>query len=408
MNSLVVRDDSSYEKTLALMQTCNTYGPYRTMHDSIGAFTFINNPNCNLRKISDAQYKISEESVLNIDIGDYFFTMPVYKCNLRFTLNTRDSKHNYVDHDVNWLSPGAIHIGSLLKLFYYINIRNVDINKDYKLLLKKIIGMDCASPAGIFGYICNDKVTKWNWLPSTKAAESIPSLCNHLVTFDNWKFGGRHGITSNALSTAIESFASKNNMLKIFDWFINGVSPNIVIGPEHYIFDEPKSLVECIKMDIDTNCIFCDVVRMYYALQKSPSKKQQELLDTKYHQIIIKKATDIKEDYPPFAYRNLYFTEWSIGASYDFELSYHYSINSIIRNEKLKYLTNQFSNGIGKYSQSMYYIATQTHFGCKCWYCHETKYTIAQDKKKYKRQCITELKNYKNLRDCLLDYGMID
>lgn len=260
------------------------------------------------------------------------------------------------DINIDWTKINAISIGSLVKLYYGLHDEH-NLNQDQKMLLKKILKMDNDKPVGVLGSI--DSMREWKWLPSKKESESQISFSNHLVAFLTMPCGKNGIVTEEKFMNLLENFACESNIIKLFNRFLYGENINYVKEIKKITFDEPNSLIDCIKMDIDAEEVGDSIIGFYNVLVQNRKKYGEGLM------IIVRSDQDSDHFYSKLSlhkYHNLYFNNWTMGTSYRYKDYYDDYVSAIKSDNKFKIKNILYERGEIPYPREMHYHAQNTRW----------------------------------------------
>jgi hypothetical protein len=167
------------------------------------------------------------------------------------------------------------------------------------------------------------------------------------------------------LNKMFSEYTSEKHVHKLFKYFYYKIDPEINDSVDCYIFEQPISIPDALKYvyDITKNekCMF-----YYNKLTKIDDKKLSEL-DEKYKPYTVKILNSLPTNYPFFALRYIYITEWNTYSPSNtntlngIELIYNNYMN-INKSNKLKYKKLRSNNQeSAKYRQLYGY--------CRCDWC---------------------------------------
>jgi hypothetical protein len=250
-----------------------------------------------LKCVSNGKINISFES------DNEQFEIDLYFALTHLTVDTQKLPHmesNYSD-----IETILITIGDILKLFYYLNKDKKENNIFWKYLNKSLlINTYDNSHESIFGV----KGSKYHEL-SDRTKGTFEEYCKQKIII-NYALIDRINLNDkdmldkfqNILYDVVDAEHLINRFL-----YKNFCYEEIKNNVQY--FDEPKSLLDLLKDEIDEHKddsgYYSWVTCIYTKISKPLSNKQEEMIK-KYPPYIVKHTTEMAS-YPIFAMRNLYF-----------------------------------------------------------------------------------------------------
>lgn len=161
------------------------------------------------------------------------------------------------------------------------------------------------------------------------------------------------------IEASLNAFATETTVQKILANFQFGTDPYEKKELETFVFDEPKSLEECLEIDKD---FFDDddtrelnqVQKLLNLVTKKISAEKEKQLEDMYDIVLFEDARSLEEEsydrfIPIFAMRNFYFKKWT-QFDYTHVMSYYEDTVRKLKFEKFKHGVN---SGINSGSMKM-------------------------------------------------------
>ena len=343
LESSIVRRDNGYNK-YSIYSLMNSPDPFDTSR-----YTYLKGARYSLNNPVRIELLVKDRSNVKIDLYSLHFNMNIV--------------HNKEDVHIDWVKFNAISIGSFIRLYNALNDKQ-DLNKDQKMIVKKTLKTEEGKPLGVLGSI--NEMKEWKWLPSKKEGESYQSYLNHMMVFSTPSFSPTWLDDIKNFTSLLENLSSEYNIIKLLNRFLYGEDLNYIVETRIIRFDEPKSLIECIQIDIDDDDIWTSdrMVGFHNTLKRNLEKYGDEdpIVVDCYRSYGYSRDLDFYDKLPLHKYHTLYFKNWVMGSSSEYESKYDSYLNLMKLDNKFKkknidykrgkitYPTEQFNRiDIGKY-----------------------------------------------------------
>ena len=233
----------------------------------------------------------------------------------------------------------GITVGDLLKHFYYNSreegkdqtqlVLDLDPNnyfseneKIFKLLRKvPLIDTSINNSKNVLGLYTYYRQLIYLWEENlgnfiSKSGNDFDSFCKKLVYFSESDIISLFVRTKDKIDIICEKLfneiSGKTVVMKLFKYFLYNENPEFgLIGEEEIItFDEPTSIPDILQYlyQQDNNNFYLD---LYNKIMKKLNAHQLKELESKYQPIVFTSIAQIPQEYPFFALKNIYVTQWS-------------------------------------------------------------------------------------------------
>ena len=213
----------------------------------------------------------------------------------------------------------------------------------FKKFIQKVQGIDTygSNSKNIFGVfggyygLCSwDELIRHNNIGGNDA--SFDSFCKRVIYFSDSAIVSLFSTVVNADGSketvisdkSIESFFNSitdvHTAKKLYRYFYYKEDPELTTYAEVdpiTVFPEPLSIPDALKYmnDLDPNE---NLMKFYRLLSKKPNDHQAHIMKEKYQPYIIPSLTKISRDFPFYALRNIYVTEWINNSGAGIDSSY--------------------------------------------------------------------------------------
>lgn len=277
-------------------------------------------------------------------------------------------KHYY--HNNKELPP-VVDVSELKDESGYANKINENINK----LIRKAQTIDTCSSniKDILGvYVFKDKtIYLWDNLKIkgfiNKNNNSFDEFCKKTLYLSagtlsyltgQYKDGSRYAIDS-SYEKLFDDLTNKRIITKLFKYYLYNEDPELGDADDIYYFDPPMSVPDILKSIYEktNDTTYLD---LYNKIMKKLNNHQQKDLDEKYKPQIFKSMSQVPDEYPIYALRNLSLKQWTcMGFFHDIHnvKSHYYDYMRSVKDQKQKYksqisekvipIVNRFYSGSG-------------------------------------------------------------
>jgi hypothetical protein len=317
------------------------------------------NPEYILHKSSSIPYKNN----INVKREDgEKYQLPIFIIKVKIVLDKQKIKS--YDH---WKYNGKFvgehkfimcRLCDLIKLFRFAN-PDVKFEKELESVYQKVLKFDGSS---------SNKVKVWGTIDRSFFRLESVNLNSNFADFFSafvkvgyeyaWSYLYSKKKDSN-IEASLNSFVTETTIQKILANFQYGTDPYEKKELETFVFDEPKSLEECLNIDKDNlddddTWELNQIQKLQNLVTKKISVEKEKQLEEMYNMVLFEDAKHLENDtsnvfIPVFAMRNFYFKKWT-ELDYKYVVSYYESMINKLKFEKFKH---GFSSGILSGSMKM-------------------------------------------------------
>ena len=293
---------------------------------------------CLLQTISGKIIYQNELVIRNSDTNEAIsINMYVLDMSYRYKILSSNRIYNHISRDVlkesnniidRHCSQLCIPIADIIKMYYFTNketITKSTMDETNIKYIKKTLAIDTTScSSAVWGMISKGNMNTWD---TNNANLSFDAYCKLLVAF-NYRYmydaiscvrKGNIALFVSYILTIGDSYRA-NGFIRNF---LHKEDPEKIKEKITYVFDEVKSLQECVEIDIsheeNEETLHSNTINKYRRLVNIMKRKldpaRQKILDTKYQNVIISSIENIGEFFPYYAYRNVMCVKWTVGDS---------------------------------------------------------------------------------------------
>lgn len=296
------------------------------------------------------------------------YSIRLEKSNVNYSLaqNNMENEDNIITRKNIRLV--GITVGDLLKHFYHINIKvhkieteltlDEDENENDKMikLVKKSLSIDTSNAriTNVLGKYHSKRGTfhLWENLEKyiDKGESDFTGFCNKILFLterlfnkvnkfyynkENNKENEKVVFDEKYYQNFFNNLTNKAIVERLLKYYMYNEYPENGLYSQNYYFEEPTLVPEILKYLYEK---YNDNVYMeqYNLVMKPLNTGQTQELEKRYKPTVFKSIQNVNKEYPLYAFRNIYLTEWSSGDL--FELKYHYGdYMRSVKNQKYKY-----------------------------------------------------------------------
>lgn len=331
MNEIRIRKDQNIEKTFKIIPDSDLFDNYafeKNVHKK------------NTEYIKKTSYHLTELVIEDFD-GTFIDTINLFYTKIEFKSNKKDE----IDK-THVIYPIGFKIKDIFKFAYHLHYKKDKkpwYTRDEELFVKKIMNIESDKESELLGF---DKHYNFCSLqPNKLVRDNHANFANSLVCY-------YYFYSHESLDNEIKKLSSENYLRLFIDYYMHSGSLHVEVFKKIiFKFDEPKSLEECLELDLESkkeenqyfNIVKYHEVRcMRDIIKRKLGMKKQSYLKDHYSYIIAnhRDYNEVINHIPIFAYKNLYFTDWYNGLGNEIYESYRHK-RCLLTFQNVKYMNQK-------------------------------------------------------------------